>query len=691
MRKQVAGAVALVALMAFTSAGAGAAEPNYKKPAGKEWLVTGGDWGNSRYTSLTQINASTVKQLGGAWTRKFQGESSRAIPVVHDGLMFITTVTNVYALNPRTGETVWAYQPPSPINTLFKGVALGDGKIFLGLANANVVAIEEKTGKFLWEGAAGSGLPERDDLKKTFTYQGAPPTGQYISAAPTYADGKVIVSIANGDYGIRGRVAALDAKTGKLAWAFNTVPEPGEFGHDTWQQDNDVWKRGGAGVWGTPVIDADLGMLYFNTGNPIPYYAGEMRAGDNLFSDSIVALDLKTGKRKWHFQVVHHDIWEYDLAAPLLLYEGDKDGKKVKGLAAMRVDGFMFLLDRATGKPIIPVEERPARQNAGHKTSATQPYPVGADQTVPNCVDNDIGAPAGFELSCFFDPVDLSRPNVIMPTFTTRLAPMSYNPQTQYIYVTGGVGGQWHRRWEDPWFLASPGGPVPGMKRWGILTAIDTKTDKIAWQKRLPLPAVAGSGTLSTASGLVLRGDPGGAIQAYDAKTGDLISEFQTGFGVDNPLMSFELDGQQHLAFVATDATVWTLKVGGPIAAKEAPTGGPNDVLRSAQASTLAGRIGNTGDIGIGLVVNDTGLVGPRQELDEYRFAPARTRVKAGAKITWTNNGKKPHQPVAQDGSWAVAAAIDPGKTATVTIAKPGSYVYFDKLNPFIYGEIIVE
>jgi quinohemoprotein ethanol dehydrogenase len=264
--------------------------------------MVGGDWGNTRYSPLNQINADTVKTLAGAWQKKFDGENSRSIPVVRDGLMFVTASAHVYALNPKTGETVWTYTPPVPPSNLFKGVAIGNGLVFVGLSDARVIAINEKTGEFVWEALVSDPAPTRTDLTSKFNYVGAPPTGQYISAAPTYVNGLVIAAMANGDYAIRGRVAAFDSKTGKRVWKFDTVPAPGEPGHETWPADNDAWKKGGGGVWMTPTVDVDLGMIYFGTGNPVPYYGGEPRAGDNLYTDSLVALDLKSGKLRWHFQ-----------------------------------------------------------------------------------------------------------------------------------------------------------------------------------------------------------------------------------------------------------------------------------------------------------------------------------------------------------------------------------------------------
>ena len=250
-----------------------AADPpqeNYSRPAAKDWPLVGGDWGNTRFSSLTQINVDNVKSLGGAWSKKLDEVGSRATPVVHDGLMFVTAGAHVYALNPKSGETVWTYAPDPAPNNLYKGVAVGGGLVYVGLSDSQVVALKEKTGELVWKGMVADSVAARPDLAKLNFYVGSPTTGKYVSGSPTYANGIVVVGMANGDYGIRGRVAGFDAKTGKRLWTFDTIPAPGEIGHDTWPKDTDTWQKGGAGVWMTPTVDPELGLVYFGTGNPLP-------------------------------------------------------------------------------------------------------------------------------------------------------------------------------------------------------------------------------------------------------------------------------------------------------------------------------------------------------------------------------------------------------------------------------------
>ena len=197
-----------------------------------------------------------------------------------------------------------------------------------------------------------------------------------------YARGKVFVGLANGDIGGQGRVLALDAATGEVEWTFFVVPRPGELGHETWPQDNDSWEFGGGGVWLVGTVDPDLGMLYFSTGNPVPMFGGELREGDNLFTASVLALDMETGERRWHYQVVRHDIWDADIATPLLLYDITVDGEEVKAVAAMRADGYLFLFDRETGEPLLPIEEREGAAGPAPAHRADPAVP-GADRDHP--------------------------------------------------------------------------------------------------------------------------------------------------------------------------------------------------------------------------------------------------------------------------------------------------------------------
>ena len=663
------------------------AADDWRRPAAKEWPMVAGDWNSTRYSTLKQIDKTTVKQLGAAFTKDF-AQATRTTPVVHAGRMYLTINLDVYALDARTGEVIWKHTPAGRINNLFKGVAVDGDRVYVGLTDSSVLALDAKTGAEIWQTQLSDPAEQRQALKTLFSQVGQPGgtyTGMYISAAPTVANGVVVAVMANGDYGVIGRVGGFDAKTGKRLWVFNTVPAPGEYGSDTWQK-NDIWKKGGVGVWMTPVVDPDLGTVYFGTGNPLPYYAGDQRKGDNLFANTLVALDLKTGKRKWHRQLVHHDIWELDLATPLIGFTAP-DGRK--GLAIMRVDGHLFTFDRATGEPIIPIEERPVRQAAVENTAPTQPYPTSGDSLVPPCVDKDMGAPDAFELSCFFDPVEKGRNNVIIPSSATRVAPMAYNPDLQMVFVPGAVAAQLRRKVDDPRILGLGGGPVPGLKSWGLIAAFDVNSGKITWQKSYPASQTGGAGLFTTAGGLLFRGDRDGNFEAMDAKTGDTLWKFQIGGIPDGPPISYEIDGKQRIAFVTSTGKLWVFELGGTLPQAAAPAVAEASVGRN----NVSGRMVTTNEIKTAANLTEPGIFdegGPRPFTDEFQFQPFRSKTTVGSTVTWVNNGQETRSAAAVDGSWSTGP-IAPGKKGTVTFTKPGTWLYRDTLHPFSFGEITIQ
>jgi quinohemoprotein ethanol dehydrogenase len=667
---------ALVAL----SAGLAKAEPagDWRKAPTKDWPMVAGDWGNGRYSELSQINTGNIKNLGGAWNHLFGEEKSRGTPVVVDGMMFVAAGAHIYAFSPKTGETVWAHQAEIPPSNLFKGVAVGGGMVFYGTADAHVVALNEKTGEQMWSVPMGDSLPVKgeDNPSAALTT-----TGEYVSGAPTYAKGMVITGMSDGDHGVRCRIVAMDAKTGKKMWEFFSVPGPGDKGHETWPQDNEEWKHGGGGLWNTANVDPDLGLVYFGVGNPVPQWGAEVRKGDNLFTDSVVALDLKTGKYRWHYQVVHHDLWESDVATPLVFYDADIGGKTVKALGAMRTDGYLFLLDRKTGKPVHPVEERPVPQDPRLFSHATQPFPVGADEVGPNCIQEG-QVPAGFKRLCHYDPINFDTPNAMYPVLTARSSPMSFDPQTRYFYVAGSPAWPlWIKRFEDPRFFSSSSG-VPGMKTSGILAAIDSRTDKIVWQKNTPYEMQNGSGATTTAGGLLFHGEPDGNLQALNAKTGDILWQFQTGANETGPAAIYEVDGEEYVAVLATK-NLWAFKLGGAVAPLPAPPTPPTE-------TSFGGRIVTADAVAIAGTVRDTGLEKVRTAYNENAFLPTRIKVTAGAKVTWTNTGKEPHNATAQDGSWTTGE-IAAGQSASITFATAGSFTYIDKDHPWAYGQVNVQ
>ena len=667
-------AAALAAASGLADAGRPLAAQDLSRFSSQEWRAPGGDLGSTRYSTLAQVTPANVARLGAAWVTPLPGdEVSKASPVIANGLLFVTTTAgSILALDPARGTTVWTFKPDIPFNGN-RGVGMGEGLLFAGLSDSTVIALDQKTGKVAWRKERDPGIP-----------------AQAMSSAPAYASGIVVAVVTGGDNFARGRLMGLDAKTGRQLWNFEVVPGPGEPGHETWPQDSDVWKYGGGAVWMSPSIDPELGLVYVGTGNAVPQFGGELRPGDNLYTDSVIALDLKTGSLRWHYQLVHHDVWEHDLGAPIVLYDTMVDGKPRKGLAAARTDGFLFMLDRERGTPLLPIEERPVKQDALQRTSPTQPFPAGGDRLGPPCAPRDL-VPEGFEAGCYFDPITADKPNVFMPHMNTRFAPISYSPQTGYFYETACVHPKWVRRAENPWVFIFPS-RVAGVKQYGLLAAVDSRTNRIVWEKRMPYAICAGSGTSVTAGGLLLHVSPDGNVQAYDARHGDLLWQFQTGeVGAPSgngpgggPIAVYDVGGRQHIA-VTNNRHVWAFTLDGAVSPRPAPVPPPTVV-------GWEGRIQDTQAIRLGAenVFNVRNANRREQWSDPYAVSPSRARAAAGSVVTWTNTSGVVHTIAARDGSWTTGP-IPPGGSASLKMDEAGAFEYRCLEHPFSLGQLIVE
>ena len=403
-----------------------------KSPVGKDWVTNGGNLTNQRYSTLKQIDTDNAGQLKGAWMTRLKGSgvggkySAEATPLIRDGILYVATGNDdVFALNAKTGAFLWERWShiDQSINTvccgwLNRGLAMGEGMLFLGQLDTNIVALDIKTGKEVWK------TPIEDWHN-----------GYVVTSAPLYYDGIVYSGISGGEFGTRGRLTALDAKTGKILWRAFTLPAPGEVGSDSWPKGSVQAMRGGAPIWNTPAVDPELGLLYFATGNCGPDYDGAPREGDNLFCSSIMAIDAKTGKYAWHFQEVHHDIWDYDAASPVVLFDTVIDGQPRKGIAEAGRTGWVYILDRTNGKPLIGIEEKPVPQEpqAAHRRDAALPdrRQHGADLRAADCPAYD--KPGCIFQSFWEDPV------VIQPGGQggTNWSPMPYSPDTGFFYVPG--------------------------------------------------------------------------------------------------------------------------------------------------------------------------------------------------------------------------------------------------------------
>lgn len=515
----------------------------------KNWLKVGGDLFNRNYSPLKQINRDNVAGLKGVWQTHLEGSglatkySGEAQPVVYEGVLYIVTgADDVFALSVKTGAILWKHEAKldQTISTICcgwtsRGVAVGDGKVYVGQLDGRLVALDQKSGTPVWSTQA-----ER--------WQ----DGLTITAAPLYYDGMLIVGFAGGERAVRGRVKAFDAKDGHLLWTFYTVPGPGEIGHETWPKDTDAWKYGGATVWQTPAVDPDLGLIYFTTGNPGPDFNGKIRRGDNLFATSMVALEAKTGKYRWHFQQVHHDLWDYDGPNPVMLFDVKVGGRVRKAAAEANKAGWVYILDRTNGKPLIGIDEKPVPQEPLQFTSPTQPYPRG-DAFVPQSIDI---APEGHRLvnqGKVFTPF-WSEGVVAKPSARggANWPPSSFDPATDYYYVCatdapnlfkGGESDQKFPQAGQGYLGGAFGGmPLPAT---GIFAALDMKTNRLVWQQRWKDNCYSGS--VTTAGGLVFVGRNDGRLTALNSGDGQRLWEFQTGAGVNAPASIFEYQGEQYV------------------------------------------------------------------------------------------------------------------------------------------------
>ena len=521
------------------------------QPQAEAWPTNGGSFTNQRFSPLKQINRDNVANLKAVWRAHLNGSgmetkhSAEGTPIYQDGVLYMSTGdSDVFAVDFDSGEILWDYISVFPegmgqqvcCGWDNRGVAIGDGKVFVGQLDAKLVALDQATGEIAWE---AQGMRWED--------------GYSITSAPLYYDGLVITGYSGAEKGVRGLVQAFDAATGEEVWTFWTIPGPGEFGHDTWPQDNDVWRYGGGTVWQTPALDPELGLIYFSTGNPGPDMNGKIRPGDNLFSTSMVAVDVHTGEYRWHFQQVHHDLWDYDAPNPVIIFDMELNGEIRQAVAEASKTGWVYILDRITGEPLIGIEEKPVPQLAEQFTAPTQPHPVG-DAFIPQFIDV---APEGTQLvnqGRIFTPF-LYEPVLVQPGLAggANWAPSAYDPARQTMYVCASESSvalfmEETEVLEEHGTETWTGGNFGGSSRrtTGIVAAIDMTTNKLVWQYRWNDACY--SGFLSTAGDLVFVGRSDGRLTALDSDTGMQLWEFQTGAGMNAPAISFERDGTQYIA-----------------------------------------------------------------------------------------------------------------------------------------------
>ncbi len=491
---------------------------------GNNYLHTNGDYAQTRYYPASQINTSNVKDLRPAWI--FQTEvvdSLETTPIVVNGVMYVTTSFNhVYALDARTGEEIWHHKHNmGPITTYCcgpnnRGVAVYGDMVYMGTLDAKMVALDAKTGKQVWE-----------------TELADPELGYSETMAPTVVDGKVLIGTNGGEYGIRGFVKALDWKTGEVLWTFHTTPENsvGEWAtHDATGRDmlrdieaekkaleemGDPYETLGGGVWQNPAVDKESGRIYFVVGNPSPDLDGSLRPGDNLYTDSLVAVDLETGEYVCHFQYIAHDVWDLDAVSPPILIDvANENGEMVPGVLHAGKTGHVYVHNRDDCSMIRHSEAMVPQENMWVLPTAE------GERMLP-------GANGGVEWS----------PMAVNEGLGLTYAINLHQPMTYHVESTPYPEG---KLWLGGAFKV-----IPGEQQWGNVAAVDYNTGEIRWKVKTEQPMIGG--ILSTAGGLLFTGEGNGQFKAYDAANGSVLWKFQAGAGVNAPPSSYTVEGQQYI------------------------------------------------------------------------------------------------------------------------------------------------
>jgi len=493
----------------------------------QNWLHTNGNYAQTRFYPGKQINTENVSKLAPAFVFQTEvKESMEVAPIVVDGVMFMTTSYNhVYALDATTGKEFWHYKHKmGPITTFCcgpnnRGVAVDGGVLFMGTLDARLVALDAKTGKVLWNVEIAD-----------------PELGYSETMAPTVVDGKVLIGTNGGEYGIRGFVKAFDAKTGKLDWTFYTIPEKGHEG--VWAVNDgtgrnmhrdiaaekaelakgggDFYKTLGGGVWMNPAVDLKTRTIFFVVGNPSPDLYGAKRPGDNLYTDSLVAVDLDKGTYKWHYQYIAHDVWDLDAVSPPILVDAkDKSGKVVPAVIHGGKTGHVYVNNRETGELIRYSDAMIPQENMW-----TLPTATGA-RMLP-------GANGGVEWS----------PMAYNPNLHLAYALNLHQPMTYHVEASNYPGG---KLWLGGAFKA-----IESEKQWGRVAAVNIDSGKMAWKFDTDEPLIGGA--LATAGNLVFYGEGNGYFRALDARNGKKLWEYNCGAGANAMPVSYEVKGKQYVA-----------------------------------------------------------------------------------------------------------------------------------------------
>lgn len=494
----------------------------------QDWVTYSGDYSGTRFSPLKQIDTSNVSRLSPAWVYQLGVPGKfETTPLELNGILYFTGPDDhAYALDARTGRAIWRYERNLPdripaccgrVNRGF--AALGD-RLFMATLDAHVLALDMKTGNVLWD-------VEAADYRK----------GYVFTVAPLLVKDKVVVGVSGGEYGIRGFIDAYDADTGKRAWRFNTIPGPNEKGNETWTGDS--WKNGGAPAWITGTFDPKLNLIYWGIGNPSPSDDTTERGGDNLYSNSVVALDADTGTLKWYFQFTPADSHDWDATEIPVLADLEIEHAPRKVLIHANRNGFLYVLDRTDGKLL-------SAKPFAHQTWAKEIGADGRPVVLPGSAPTEKGT-----VVC---PGAIGATNWMSP---------SYSPQTNLLYVVAREECNLFTAKSQPFheghpYLGSTYFKPVGEPSWGALRALDPFTAKLKWEFKFD--STSWSGAMSTAGGLVFSGDMQGSVIAFDANSGKSLWHFQTGASIYSAPISFELDNKQYVV-VASGGSLFAFRL----------------------------------------------------------------------------------------------------------------------------------
>ncbi|MGD9526995.1 PQQ-dependent dehydrogenase, methanol/ethanol family [Pseudonocardia sp.] len=486
----------------------------------QNWLTYYGAYDGQRYSPLDQINTENVKRIGPAWM--FQAGTSgmiagastyafEAAPIVVDGVMFVSGWDGwLWALDAKTGQEFWRYKHAIPYDVSLccgnvnRGVAVAKGKVFLVTGNAHVIALDATNGKRVWDRTYG-------DVR----------AGESGTVAPLVVKNMVIVGSSGGEFGTRGHLDAFDVDSGEHQWRCYMVPKPGEPGSETWPADGEAWARGGANCWITSTFDPETNLLYVGTGNPAPDFDGGVREGDNLYTDSIVAVDVDAGQIRWHYQCTPHDLWDYDSTMECILF--DSGGRKLLG--HFDKNGYFFVVDRTNGE-LVQVTPFVDRIDWGAITRD--------GKVTPRRYPDKEGDPVHFWPG---------------PAGAKEWTHAAYSPKTELFYVpvqdVGATATRRRREFKESIPYWGAGVQVDADDMAGSVSAFDASgEEKWRWRNEIPMCA----SVLATGGDLVFAGEPSGEFNALDARTGELLWQFQCGSGHHSSPTTYMVDGRQYVA-----------------------------------------------------------------------------------------------------------------------------------------------